>query len=115
MNFIEQSIENLRNRPKWTVLTNLNSPEDNKWIGMSWEFFDKEEDAERCYERHMKAGNVPTKRPFFTKSDISHLGAAHRRGIAEAVAVAINATAIPEIRKQLADMLMPDEFRYMII
>jgi len=59
--------------PKWTVITNLTG----KWIGTSWEFFDEENEAEACYQKHLAIGNVPTK-PYFNAVDSFHLGAVHR-------------------------------------
>lgn len=64
-------------KPNWTVFTNLVSPESSRWIGMSWEFFDEEIDADKCFERHFVLGNVPTKRKF-NESDRPHMGAVHR-------------------------------------
>lgn len=66
------------NFPKWTVLTNLVSPESDKWIGMSWECFDTEQQAQDCYDRHIKLGNSPTKRPFYFECDFPHLAAIHK-------------------------------------
>ena len=63
--------------PKYTVISNLVSPESNRWVGTSWEFFDCGELATRCFQRHITAGNCPTKRPFHP-NDEPHLGAAHR-------------------------------------
>lgn len=70
--------------PNWTVLYNIVSPEDGRWVGTGWEFFDDEEDAEFCRRRHERLGNVPTKRPFHT-NDIPHLGAAHTEPVMKAV------------------------------
>lgn len=69
-------------KPNWTVHYNIVSKESSRWIGTGWEFFDKEEDAAHCYLRHFAIGNCPTKRPFHD-TDIKHLGAAHRVGVAE--------------------------------
>jgi len=63
-------------RPTWTVLYNILSPESRRWIGTGWEFFYSDSEAEECYIRHIKNGNCPTKRRYHT-SDRSHLGAAH--------------------------------------
>ncbi len=68
--------------PKYTVFTNLVSPESNEFVGMSWEFFVDEGHASLCYQRHLKAGNVPSIRAFH-RSDIPHMGAAHRDELAE--------------------------------
>lgn len=65
--------------PKWTVVYNIASPESDKWIGMGWEFFDDFSDADRCFKRQAKLGNVPTLRPFNKKADYNQLGAAHRK------------------------------------
>jgi len=65
-------------KPKWTVVYNIVSKESNKWIGTGWEFFDDEIDASSCYARQVKAGNTPTKRPYYDKSDRKHLGAVHQ-------------------------------------
>lgn len=64
-------------RPKWTVLYNQQSPENDRWVGTGWEFFDREEDAEAAYERHIEAGDTPTKRPYYHNTDYPHLGAVH--------------------------------------
>ena len=64
-------------RPKYTVLTNLVSPESSRWVGTAWEFFDDPGEASLCYQRHLRLGNTPTLRPFHN-NDIPHLGAAHR-------------------------------------
>jgi hypothetical protein len=64
--------------PRWTVASNIVSPESDKWVGTCWEFFNEEGQAEECYARQVKAGNCPTKRPFFKNSDREHLGAVHR-------------------------------------
>lgn len=66
-------------RPRWTVVSNILSPESDKWVGTCWEFFDEESQAEECYTRQIEAGNTPTKRPYFEISDRGHLGAVHRR------------------------------------
>lgn len=63
--------------PKWTVWYNIVSPENGQWIGMGWEFFDKESDAKECFLRHQKLGNVVSMRPFH-ENDRKHMGAAHR-------------------------------------
>ena len=63
--------------PKWTVHYNIVSQENDEWIGTGREFFDNELDAEKCYNRHIKNGNCPCKRPFYKKIDLPHLGAAH--------------------------------------
>lgn len=60
-------------RPAWTVGYNIVSPENPKWIGRGWEFFDHEADAERAYELHCKLGNCPAKRPYFHASDRQYL------------------------------------------
>lgn len=70
--------------PKFTVLTNIVSPESSQWVGTSWEFFDDETDAMECYERHTVLGNCPTKRPFH-RTNIDHMGQAHREAVREAV------------------------------
>jgi len=73
-------------KPRWTIVYNIISPENPKWIGTGWEFFDKEEDAEKCYDRHVKNGNCPTKRYYYAgikteqnQFDYNHLGAAHKQ------------------------------------
>ena len=53
--------------PKWTVLYNIVSLESDRFVGTGWEFFDAEEDASDCYQRHIDVGNCPTKRPFHRK------------------------------------------------
>ena len=63
--------------PQWTVLYNIVSEESDKWVGTGWEFFDDEAQATKCYERQIKNGNCPTKRPFYSSQDAQHLGAVH--------------------------------------
>jgi hypothetical protein len=63
--------------PRWTVVTNIVSPESDRWIGTCWEFFDEETQAQHCYDRHVTIGNCPCKRPYFDKHDRPHLGAVH--------------------------------------
>jgi hypothetical protein len=65
-------------RPKWTVLANLRALDG--WIGNSWEFFNREEHAQLCYDMHILHGNVPTKRPFH-KNDIKHMHILEREEI----------------------------------
>ena len=79
------SIMNKQNpKPKWTVVYNIVSPENPKWIGTGWEFFDKEDDAIKCFNRHEELGNIPTKRHYFAgvpdgqRFDFRHLGAHHQ-------------------------------------
>lgn len=67
-------------KPKFTVLYNLSSPEEGTFVGTGWEFFTDEAAAQACYERHVFAGNCPTKRPYDDRSDYPHLGAVHRTG-----------------------------------
>lgn len=64
--------------PKFTVFTNLVSPENGEFVGMSWEFFTEPEHASLCYQRHIKAGNVPTIRPYHHNTDNVRMGAIHR-------------------------------------
>lgn len=64
-------------KPRWTVLANIVSPEQDLWIGTSWEFFHDPISAKACYERHIAAGNCPCMRPYHD-NDREHLGAAHR-------------------------------------
>ena len=64
--------------PRWTVTYNIVSPENGRWIGRGWEFFDEELEAMAAYERHGRAGNCATMRPFYRKTDIEHMGAAHQ-------------------------------------
>jgi len=70
--------------PKYTVVTNLVSPEtkDEKhyFVGTSWEFFTDPGAASLCYQRHVKAGNIPTLRPFH-KNDIPHMGIVDREAL----------------------------------
>lgn len=62
--------------PEWVVCYNIKSKPD-KWVGTGWEFFDKETDAEDCYDHQIAIGNCPTKRKYYDKTDIIHLGAIH--------------------------------------
>jgi hypothetical protein len=64
--------------PRWTVLYNIVSKENDRWVGTAWEFFDDERDAQKCYDRQIREGNCPTKRPYYDKCDRPHLGAAHQ-------------------------------------
>lgn len=64
--------------PRWTVHYNIVSVENARWIGQGWEFFDDEKDAQASYDRQIRLGNCPTKRPYYDKSDRPFLGAAHR-------------------------------------
>ena len=68
----------MMHRPKWTVSYNISSPENLFWVGTGCEFFDKESEAQACYDRQIKAGNCATKRPYHEGADYPHLGAAHR-------------------------------------
>jgi hypothetical protein len=70
------------NTPKWTVVTNIVSPEGGRWVGTSWEFFDDEGSAALCFERHAMSGNFPTKRPFFSKPDFEQINVAQRVAMA---------------------------------
>ncbi len=67
-------------KPSWTVLYNIVSPERGDYVGTGWEFFTLETDAQKCFDRHVKAGNCPTKRPYESFVDFHHLGAAHKWG-----------------------------------
>lgn len=70
----------MNQEPKWTVVSNVVSPENNKrWVGTSWEFFDEEKEAQACYRRNTGLGNSSTVRPFHLKTDLPHMGAAHRK------------------------------------
>ena len=51
-------------KPRWTVLANIVSPEQDLWIGTSWEFFHDPISAKACYERLHRAGNCPCMRPY---------------------------------------------------
>lgn len=65
--------------PRWTVCYNIVSPESDAWVGRGWEFFNKEREAEECYRRHQRLGNVPTKRPFYNPVDLEYLGAVDQK------------------------------------
>ena len=59
--------------PSWTVCYNIVS----NWVGTGTEFFDKKEDAEKCFLAKTRGGEVGgTMRPFH-KSDVRFMGAAH--------------------------------------
>lgn len=60
--------------PKYTVLYDIVSKENNKWVGTGWEFFDDEYEAQKCYDRHMQTGNSPCKREYFHPVDYNYLG-----------------------------------------
>lgn len=64
--------------PSWTVVTTLVSPENRGWLGESWEFFDDERDAMKCFKRHRIAGHVPTMRPYYRNMDWQHLNVVQR-------------------------------------
>lgn len=68
--------------PKYTVVTNLVSPESGEFVGTCWEFFVDEGHASLCYQRHRAAGSVPTIRAF-NIADAKHMGAAHREALAK--------------------------------
>ena len=68
----------MKKPPKWTVVCNLVSPESDSWVGTSWEFFDSEESASKCYQRHVNARDCPTKRFYFDREDRQHIGIADR-------------------------------------
>jgi len=74
----EMGASNYPPRPRWTVVSNILSPESDEWVGTCWEFFDEESQAEECYTRQIEAGNTPTKRPYSGSIDREHLGAVHR-------------------------------------
>lgn len=51
--------------PAWTVISSFNSPESSDFVGKTYEFFSKEEDATSAYNRHISNGdNSIVKRPF---------------------------------------------------
>lgn len=64
--------------PKWTVTTNLVSPESDQYVGTSWEFFSDEGHASLCYQRHKAAGNCPCIRPYNHTADNKYMGVVHR-------------------------------------
>jgi hypothetical protein len=94
----------MNKEPKWTVLYNIVSRENARWIGMGWEFFDEEADAQKCYKRHLDNGNCPCKRPYFRMSDYTKLGAAHE----EAYNLGAAAKAGPATNVQQAAAQKPD-------
>lgn len=59
--------------PKYTVVTNLRSPESGEFVGMCWEFFVDEGHASLCYQRHMKNGSISRIRSF-KSTDVGLLG-----------------------------------------
>lgn len=63
-------------RPAWTVCYNIVTP-GSRWVGTGWEFFDDEAAARTRYVQLAAAGCPPTKRPYYSKDDRPHLGAAH--------------------------------------
>lgn len=77
-NECEYERKNKRRRPNWTVCYNIVSPENDRWTGTGWEFFDDEKDAEKCYLRHTVGEVGATKRPYYENTDFKHLGAAHQ-------------------------------------
>jgi len=67
----------MSDKPRWTVLYNIVSPESKRWVGTGWEFFDTEEEAQACYDRHNNGANCASKRPWHP-SDKKRMGAAHQ-------------------------------------
>lgn len=65
-------------RPAWTVCYNTVSIESEQWIGTGWEFFNKYDDAEKCFKRQCAIGNCPTLRLYHEQTDCIHLGAVHK-------------------------------------
>lgn len=63
--------------PHWTVTYNIVSPENDKWVGTGHEFFDCEADATACYQRQVRSGNCPTKRPYYDRVDRVYLAVVH--------------------------------------
>lgn len=59
-------------RPLWTVLGNLNTA-NTSWVGHFCEFFDDEDSAQACYDRHVAAGDCPCKRPYYHRGDWDRL------------------------------------------
>lgn len=74
------SLPSSMDKPNWTVLCNVVSKESDKWIGTSWEFFTREQDAQDCYDRHRKAGDCPTMRTFYEACDRKHMAVGHLPG-----------------------------------
>ena len=72
------------NEPKWTVLANTINPH-SKWGGTSWDFFDDEEAAEKCYGELAARGACPTKRPFYRSADLAHMQASSQFSIQRAI------------------------------
>jgi hypothetical protein len=68
----------MEKRPHWTVLYNIVSKENDRWVGTGWEFFDEEKDAQAAFDRHTADGSGACKRPYYNSCDENHLGAAHR-------------------------------------
>lgn len=66
--------------PKYTVITNIVSPEKPGFTGTCWEFFTDEGHASLCYQRQLKAGNVPTLRKFH-HTDIERMGVVDQRNL----------------------------------
>lgn len=54
-----------RASPRWIVIANI----PGKWTGVSYQFFDTEEEAQKCFNDNVCLGNTPTMRPFYEPSD----------------------------------------------
>ena len=62
-------------KPNWTIFFNIDCGD---FIGTAWEFYIKNEEAERRYsELTLNDKFCATKRPYFHSVDKHHLGAAH--------------------------------------
>lgn len=60
--------------PAWTVVCKINSIENQgKWPGLSYEFFDTEDEAKSCHDRQKSIGHEPTMRPFYMRQDLEHM------------------------------------------
>ena len=84
----------MNKEPSWTVLYNIVSCENDRWVGMGWEFFDTESDTKECYNRQLKNGNCPCKWPYFRTSDYLKLGAVHEEAYNLGARVAQGSVAI---------------------
>lgn len=71
-------------RPKFTVITNIVSPESVEYIGRCWEFFSKEEDAIKCFKRQLGSGNSPSKRSYYHLTDYEHMAMSTKSAIKHA-------------------------------
>src|SRR3990172_4206270 len=62
-----------RRTPAWTVSHHINPVEGEEWPGTGLEFFDHEDIAKQCRDRHEVAGKEAVMRPYNEFIDDNHL------------------------------------------